>query len=217
MNLSFFFGWFVVSSFGEPAGLAGSTLKTDLSLFILVCMWDYGDEECTYLTLKVQNENSVARFLLGPSDWEGLDPAFLAQNSAAIFCPRLVFKINPEIFFFCMNAAILVCVLAGCQAGLFPKNNGWITKDLKGGWQTISHDGPRQEGGVRSSSFLHFYKVICVDSFVSYVTWLQNNRPRVRLKQTSTTGTVLATLLGFFSSSFHFFFLIYLKRKMFLN
>lgn len=54
------------------------------------------------------------RFCFGPNDPEGLDPAFetqhtkncrwvqrwVSENSAAIFCLWLVFKINPEITFF---------------------------------------------------------------------------------------------------------------------
>lgn len=60
----------------------------------------------------------------------------------------------------------------------------------------ISHEGPHQEGEVHPSSFLHFYKVIRFDFVFPLLRFITAQYcSYVRLKQKSTTETVLATLL----------------------
>lgn len=128
-----------VSSFAEPSQLgwtgllnvgsvSGKLISTYSFFFFKSAMWDYRDKECTRLT----RENSV--FTAGdfvrakrsrgsrPSVWDAAHQKcrwvqrWLGKNSAAIFYPRLVFKINPEItfFFFCMTAAILWSDMGVC-------------------------------------------------------------------------------------------------------
>lgn len=62
-------------------------------------------------------------------------------------------------------------VRAGRVSGFYQRN-GAIVENLKEDWQTIGRESPHQEGEVRSSSFLHFYKVIHVDFFFPFLRYV---------------------------------------------